>query len=240
MSFGLNEELDRDAIHRHFDLHGYVHIPNVLPEDVAKRVYAALLGETPWNLVFTDRGKHVDMLAAQLDVMDQDQVLQLQKAIYAQAQQDFQYCYNNYSIYDACKEGINKGHTLHEFYEWLNGEEFLGFAQVATGFNDISFVDAQATRYKPGHFLTTHDDTQQGKRRRAAYIFGFSPDWLPDWGGYLQLLDDNENARVGLKPSFNSLNILAIPQRHNVGIVAPFAGGMRHSITGWMRYGDPE
>jgi len=240
MSFELNKALDRDAILKAFELQGYVHIPNVLSPDDAKRIYGALLGDTPWNMVFTDRGKHVDMLAAQLEVMDKTQVLQLQQAVYAQAQQDFQYCYNNYSIFDAYKAGINKGHVLHAFYEWLNGEAFMGFARAATGFDDISFLDAQATRYKPGHFLTTHDDIQAGKKRRAAYIFGFSPDWLPDWGGYLQLLDDNDNVRIGLKPSYNTLNILAIPQRHNVSIVAPFAGGMRHSISGWLRYGDPE
>lgn len=240
MSLELNKALDRDAIHAAFEQQGYVHIPHVLSEDAAKRIYGALLGDTPWNMVFTDRGKHVDMLAAQLEVMDKNQVLQLQQAVYAQAQQDFQYCYNNYSIFDAHKAGINKGHVLHEFYEWLNGEQFIDLAQAATGFNDISFLDAQATRYKPGHFLTTHDDTQAGKKRRAAYIFGFSPEWLPDWGGYLQLLDDDDNVRIGLKPSYNTLNILAIPQRHNVSIVAPFAGGMRFSVSGWLRYGDPE
>jgi Rps23 Pro-64 3,4-dihydroxylase Tpa1-like proline 4-hydroxylase len=240
MSFELSKALDTKAIHKDFETHGYVHVSDVFPDDVASRIYAALLGETPWNMVFTDRGKHVDMLAAQLEKMDRQQVLQLQQSIYAQAQQDFQYCYNNYSIFDAVKAGINKGHVLHELYEWLNDEEFLGFARGATGFDDISFLDAQATRFKPGHFLTTHDDTQRGKKRRAAYIFGFSPDWLPDWGGYLQLFDDDGNARIGLKPTYNSLNILAIPQRHTVSIVAPFAGGMRHSITGWLRYGDPE
>jgi Rps23 Pro-64 3,4-dihydroxylase Tpa1-like proline 4-hydroxylase len=240
MSFELSKDLEKEAIRRDFESQGYVQIPNVLPPEVAKRIYAALLGDTPWNLVFTDRGKHVDMLAAQLEVMDSKQVIELQQAIYAQAQQDFQYCYNNYSIYDACKAGINKGHVLHDFYEWLNGEEFIAFAQAATGFDDISFLDAQATRYKPGHFLTTHDDILKGKKRRAAYIFGFSSDWPADWGGFLQLLDENDNARIGLKPSYNTLNILAIPQRHNVSIVAPFAGGMRQSISGWLRYGDPE
>jgi Rps23 Pro-64 3,4-dihydroxylase Tpa1-like proline 4-hydroxylase len=45
--------------------------------------------------------------------------------------------------------------------------------------------------------------------------------------------------RRGLKPAFNALNILAVPQRHNVGFVAPFAGGMRLSISGWLRAGEP-
>jgi Rps23 Pro-64 3,4-dihydroxylase Tpa1-like proline 4-hydroxylase len=165
-------------------------------------------------------------------------VNQLQHAIYARARDNFQYCYSSYPIYDAHAAGLNPGHVLHQFYEWMNGEEFLAFARVATGFADISFVDAQATRYMPGHFLSTHDDAIEGKNRRAAYIFNFTPEWRPDWGGYLQLLDDAGHVRRGLIPSFNTLNILAVQQRRNVSVVAPFAGGMRFAISGWFRYGE--
>lgn len=240
MSFSLSISLDRETIRHDLERQGYVHIPEVLLSVDADRVYQALLGETPWNFVFTDHGKHIDMTEAQLDEMDQQQIVQLQQAIYAQAQNSFQYCYNNYPIYDAYKAGENKGHILHEFYEWLNGEDFLGFVRTVTGYADISFLDAQATRYKPGHFLTTHDDTQEEKNRRAAYIFGFTTDWPADWGGFLQLLDENDDIRHGLRPCFNSLNILSVPQKHSVGLVAPFAGGMRMSISGWLRYGEPE
>ena len=240
MGFCLSQSLDRKSISQDLKRQGYVHIPDVLPAENAQRIYRSLLGETHWNLVFTDRGQHVDLLAAQLETMGAQKVLQLQQAVYAQAQHDFQYCYQNYPIFDAYKAGINKGHVLHKFYEWLNSENFLDFARAATGADDISFADAQATRFKPGHFLTTHDDSHGEKNRRAAYIFNFTVDWSADWGGYLQLLDEQDDIRFGLRPSFNALNILAIPQKHNVSIVAPFAGGMRMSISGWLRYGDPE
>ena len=240
MSFSLSISLDKEAIRQDLERQGYAQIPDVLLSVDADRVYKALLGETPWNFVFTDHGKHVDMTEAQLGEMDKQQIVQLQQAIYAQAQNSFQYCYNNYPIFDAYKAGENKGHILHEFYEWLNGENFLGFVRTVTGFDDISFLDAQATRYKPGHFLTTHDDTHEDKNRRAAYIFGFTPDWPADWGGFLQLLDENDNIRYGLRPGFNSLNILTVPQKHSVGLVAPFAGGMRMSVSGWLRYGESE
>ena len=127
---------------------------------------------------------------------------------------------------------------LHKFYEWLDSEEFLGFARSVTGFGDIGFVDAQATRFSPGHFLSAHDDSAEGKNRCAAYVFNFTEEWVPDWGGYLQLLDDDGHVRCGLRPRFNVLNIIAVPQLHNVGFVAPFAGAVRLSVTGWLRYGD--
>lgn len=240
MGFKLSAALDTGRAKDDFEEHGYVHIKDVLPGENAERVRNVMLAGTPWNFVFNDRDRHVDMTDTQLQSMSPQQVRQLQNAIYAQAQENFQYCYNNYPILDAVRAGQNEGHVLHQFFEWLNDDEFLGFARAVTGFDDISFVDAQATRYKPGHFLTTHDDVHDGKSRRAAYIFSFTMDWPADWGGYLQLLDEDGHVRCGLRPTFNSLNILAIPQQHNVSIVAPFAGGMRMSVSGWLCYGEPE
>jgi Rps23 Pro-64 3,4-dihydroxylase Tpa1-like proline 4-hydroxylase len=238
MTFSLSSSLDRDAAANSFSRNGYAQIRKVLPNENAIRIHKSLIEKTPWNLAFNDRGKHIELPAAQISAMLKPKVTQLQQAIYAQARDNFQYCYSNYPIYDAYKAGLNSGHLLHQFYEWMNDDDFLGLARSVTGFDDISFVDAQATRYMPGHFLSTHDDTVEGKNRRAAYIFNFTPDWSVDWGGYLQLLDDAGNVRAGLKPSFNTLNILAIPQRHNVSLVAPFAGGMRLSVSGWLRYGE--
>lgn len=238
MSFHLSSSLDREAIRASFSEHGYAHIPNVLPSENAKRLHKGMIEKTPWSLAFNDRGKHIDLSAAQLTTMPKQSVNQLQQAIYASARNNFQYCYSSYPIYDAYEAGQNPGHILHSFYEWMNGEEFLGFAREATGFDDISFVDAQATRYMPGHFLTTHDDAVEGKNRRAAYVFNFTSEWNVDWGGYLLLLDEAGNVRRGFVPSFNTLNLLAVPQRHNVSLVAPFAGGMRLSVSGWLRYGE--
>jgi len=238
MSFSLSASLDSAAIAAHFNEHGYVSIPNVLPIENAKRVHKAMLESTSWNLVFNNGDKSVDMTAAQVHAMPPDKARQLQEAIFNEARNGFQYCYNNYPIYDAYKQGLNQGHVLHKFYEWLRGDDFINFARAATGFDDISFLDAQATRYHPGHFLNTHDDTLEGKRRRCAYIFNFTPEWRPDWGGYLQLLDDEGHIRRGLRPTFNTLNIIAVPQQHNVSLVAPFAPRSRLSISGWMRYGE--
>jgi Rps23 Pro-64 3,4-dihydroxylase Tpa1-like proline 4-hydroxylase len=240
MSFSLSASLDRDEIARQFQQDGYASISNVLPEENANRLRKAMLESTPWSLVFSDRGKHIDLSSGQLHTMSQQKVRELQQAIYNQAQDDFQYCYNNYPIYDAYRDGLNEGHVLHQYYEWLCTDEFLQFARDATGFDDISFLDAQATRYNPGHFLTAHDDSMENKNRRAAYIFNMTPDWPPDWGGYLQLLDEDGHIRRGLRPTFNTLNIISVPQLHNVSLVAPFAGGSRLSITGWLRYGEPE
>jgi len=40
-------------------------------------------------------------------------------------------------------------------------------------------------------------------------------------------------------PAFNALNIFKVPQPHAVSLVAPFAGGDRLAITGWVRSKGP-
>lgn len=240
MTFTLNDELDFGALRDSFAAQGFVHVPSILAAADAERIRRSLAEDTSWNLVFADRGRHIDLSADQLASLPAQKLRELQQAIYAQAQRSFQYCYYNYPIYDAHRAGLNPDHLLHRFYEWLNTAGFLDFARAVTGIDDIAFVDAQATCYRQGHFLTCHDDSAEGKHRRAAYIFNFTPRWMADWGGYLQLLNDDDSIRYGLAPAFNALNIVAVPQRHNVSLVAPFAGADRLSITGWMRYGDPE
>jgi Rps23 Pro-64 3,4-dihydroxylase Tpa1-like proline 4-hydroxylase len=59
--------------------------------------------------------------------------------------------------------------------------------------------------------------------------------WRPDWGGYLQFLDEDGDIVAGYKPRFNALNLFRVPARHNVSYVPPFAPAGRFAITGWFR-----
>jgi Rps23 Pro-64 3,4-dihydroxylase Tpa1-like proline 4-hydroxylase len=240
MTFSLSASLQPDTIASAFKEHGYVSIRGILDEQNAQHVHAAMRDATPWNLVFNDRGRNIDLSAETLANMPAEKMLELRQAIYNQARDGFQYCYNNYPVYDLYRQGYHREHVLARFYEFLRSEPFLDFARRCTGFDDISFLDAQATRFDAGHFLNTHDDVAEGKRRRCAYVFNFTPEWRPDWGGYLQLLDENGGIRRGLMPTFNTLNVIAIPQPHNVSMVVPYAPRPRFSVTGWMRHGYEE
>jgi Rps23 Pro-64 3,4-dihydroxylase Tpa1-like proline 4-hydroxylase len=119
--------------------------------------------------------------------------------------------------------------------EFLNSREFLEFARDVTGMGDIAFADAQATLFRPGHFLTQHDDEVEGKNRRAAYVLSFTRRWRPDWGGILEFIDSDGHVAEGYTPRFNALNLIRVPQRHAVSYVVPWAVEGRYSITGWLR-----
>jgi len=118
---------------------------------------------------------------------------------------------------------------------FLNSPQFLWFARDLTGMADIAFTDAQATRYRAGHFLPAHDDNTSGTNRLAAYVLSFTSAWRPKWGGLLEFLDDASQVEAGFVPSFNALKLFRVPMTHYVSIVAPYATVGRYSITGWLR-----
>ena len=116
--------------------------------------------------------------------------------------------------------------------EFLTSPEFIAFAHEITG-EPVTKVDAQATLYRPGHFLNQHDD-HNDPRRVAAYVLNMTPHWRGDWGGALLFPDRPGHIAEGFLPAFNALNMFSVPQEHQVGFVAPFAGAHRFSVTGWF------
>jgi Rps23 Pro-64 3,4-dihydroxylase Tpa1-like proline 4-hydroxylase len=164
----------------------------------------------------------------------------LEKAVHSVALDGFQYYYANVPIYDIYHQKQLPGNFLNQIVEFLNDPEFLDFVRLITDDESIEFADAQATRYGPGHFLTSHDDNVDGKNRRVAYVLSLSPEWRADWGGALQFFDSKGDIEHAYTPTYNALSLFRVPTNHSVGIVAPFAGAPRYSITGWLRSGpDP-
>lgn len=123
---------------------------------------------------------------------------------------------------------------LHQYLDFMNRDEMLGFMRRLSGIGEIIRSDAQATCYRAGHFLSVHDDAANYQPRRLAYVFGFTWGWQPDWGGYLLFLDKDGDLQAGLLPRFNVLNVFAVPQYHAVSMVNPAASAARYSITGWF------
>jgi Rps23 Pro-64 3,4-dihydroxylase Tpa1-like proline 4-hydroxylase len=66
-----------------------------------------------------------------------------------------------------------------------------------------------------------------------------TPGWSVDWGGLLMFVDQDGHVAEAYTPAFNALNLFQVPQPHAVSMVAPFAGGDRLAITGWVRSKKP-
>jgi SM-20-related protein len=229
------ESLDVKAIAHIYASAGRVHIRPVFSTASAERIHQSLQNEVPWQLHLNDGDHPVSRDAASFDGLPAADRARVFDSVHASAARRFQYIYYTLPLSDLYESGQMRDLYLMRVHEFLNSPEFLDFARRVTGVSSIALADAQATCYRPGHFLTRHDDLAHGKKRIAAYVLNFTPRWVADWGGILQFIDGDGHVAEGYTPVFNALNLFRVPQPHSVSHVAPFAQASRLSITGWLR-----
>lgn len=211
-----------------------VQIPNFLQASAAERLRDCLQTEVPWTLALRENGQSRTIAAPEYAAMPEAARQRLQSAAYSAARTQFQFVYESYMMGRAAHEGRDPQLILHAILEFLNSEDFLGFARWFTSAEQINAVNAQATRYRAGHFLTRHIDEHSGEGRLFAYVINLTPRWDADWGGLLQFHDDSGQVIETLLPRWNSLSLFRVPQSHTVSLVAPWAGADRIAITGWF------
>ncbi len=214
---------------------GRVHVPGALTNPAARRLYASLVEETPWMRIFNHGAQIYRLTVDEWDRLSQTARDQLLDGLYAEARGGFQFLYDSYNITDAVERGARLGLAVEAVHDFVNGSAFLDFVAEIADEPRARRADAQATLYRPGHFLTQHTDEQGGSDRLLAYVLNLSPDWRPDWGGLLAFMDPDQHVAEAYTPRFNALNLFRVPQSHCVTAVAPYAGGPRLSITGWIK-----
>ena len=235
----INPALDAGKLARQFKRERRMQIRDFLAAEDAEWTWDQLANHTPWGLVFNEGGRVVELSEQQLAQLSPQQRSQLAAGVIERAKTQYQFVYHYYPL---TTEYFNAGSTLPilRFYEWLNRPETLDYLRALTGRPDVKWAHAQATLYARGHFLKSHSDLEPNMNRRAvAFVFNFTRLWERDWGGYLQFFNDQHDIELAIRPIFNALNIFAVPHDHSVEMVAPFAGGMRLAITGWLRTDDP-
>lgn len=235
----LNPALDVDNLHRRLTENRRLQIRDFLVEQDADRIFGLLAEHTPWWTAFND-GDRVAQVSPELAArLTREQATEISAGIQQRARSQYQFLYDYYPLFAHYFTRDVAWMPLFEVYEWLNSEPMIAFFRQLTGRDDIRWADGQATLYRAGHFLQCHTDEQKNEQRLAAYVFNLTRDWNRDWGGYLQFFDANSDIEQAFQPTFNALNIFLIPAAHSVGMVAPYAPGMRYSITGWLRGDDP-
>lgn len=222
----LNPQLNTDDLAEAFRRTGRIHIPDILTEVSARRLFRALEEETPWRLIVND-----GRTAHQYGAIAVEQRTQMALEAWERAHTKFQYFYQCYKLLEDRRIHPQPDHYLAKAVAFLTSTEFLAFGREVTGDPSIVWVSATATLYQPLDFLTVHDDGSDP--RRVAYVLNLTPEWKPDWGGALQFYGDDGHIEEGYLPSFNGLNLFRVPKRHSVAQVTSF-GGMRYAISGWF------
>jgi SM-20-related protein len=162
----------------------------------------------------------------------------LQRTLFQAASRAEGFAYFGYRMTEAWKAGAPET-ALGRFYSELKGQKTLEAIRKITGASTFDNVFAQATDYRPGHYLTRHLDDPKGEHRKFAFVWGFTRKWDPDWGGLLQFYDDEGQPTRSFSPGFNTLDLFDVKHVHSVTLVAPYALNPRLAVSGWFVKGDP-
>ena len=237
MSLRLSPALDVPALHTAFRARRRLHIPGILDHDSAGALVAAMEAFDGWKVSVSAGGELFELPLRGRVAAEPGKQGWIDGARVDGAESRMQYIFDTRRL-DLEPENAPRD-AVSDLTGFLNGPDFLAFVRTVTGDDRIDFADAQATRYRPGHVLTGHDDAAEGKNRLYAYVLNLTRDWRADWGGVLVFEGADGHIAEGFAPAFNALNIFAVPMRHAVTQVASFAPRDRLSITGWLRSHQP-
>lgn len=235
VSLNINRDLLQPA--RSYREMGFATVNEVLAPPAARLLRDAASAWTEWNLVALIEGKHRDFIVRDMEALAPERRAPFENLVHQEARTGFGYLFENVPLYESGLRGTLTDPVFRAAFDLIRSDAFIKLGRSLTGDSAINFADCQLTRYRPGHFLTRHDDSIEGKNRSAAYVLNLTDNWSADFGGVLHLLDSEGDVRAGLTPQFNRLTVFKVPQPHAVSVVAPFAPGARLAITGWFRRG---
>ena len=232
----INPALDPAPFMAVFQRDGVVQIPVFLDPVDAEGIAGIMAGLT-WNVVAPDETSETLVISPQvIQKFGEAQVRQFLQGALKRASRGFSFIHLSYALQDEYARDPTA--PIHRATEFLQSRAFLDFGQAVIGGDRVDGVRIQASNYRPGDFLTLHDDTGVGERL-AAYTLGLTRQWRPDWGGQLLFHDDAGDVERGFAPAFNVLTLFKVPRRHSVAPVAPYAGAPRLTVTGWLRNDPP-
>ncbi|MEL7231128.1 MAG: 2OG-Fe(II) oxygenase family protein, partial [Pseudomonadota bacterium] len=234
----LRERVDDiDALAAEYQETQFVQIKGIFAEETAQAISKLLREQVPWKLIYVDGQNGVVQLSQQEAAAIGPQEMQRRMGQVMQlATRNIGFCYKGYHMTHAVRDGVDPGHPVHEITKFLSSREFIDFGEKVIGVSPLTQIDAQASLFDQGSFLTRHVDEGSHNERRAAYTLSFCPNWQTDWGGLLQFIDrETTDVTSAWVPRWNTLTIFDGRRVHSVSPISSFAGDGRYSIVGWFR-----
>lgn len=157
----INEAIDIAATRARLQREGRVQVPDYLQAQAADRLHDCLRRDVPWTLALRDEQgartiAHADYAALSADA----QAALLRRVADSARGGEYRFAYDSYMMVSAYKEGRDPDLLLHRVLEFFNTPGHLDFVRALTGDDGIRRVNAQATHYRPGHFLRQHTDAR--------------------------------------------------------------------------------
>src|ERR1044072_7054286 len=123
---------------------------------------------------------------------------------------------------------------FRHFVAALKGDDFRSYFEKVSGIELGPVPLVNAYSYSVGDFLSLHTDDVKDKR--LSFVFYLSPQWEPDFGGTLNLID-SDGSVLEVSPEHNSLVIFDVTAKteHFISPVEASAGDKaRLTISGWF------
>lgn len=234
-SFALNPLLPVEDLAERFAAGERLQIENFLAPGSAILIADYLAKSDRWRHLLNVKDRTWEVSSDDWDALADDKRKVVISEIDETAAYDFQYQYDTIRVPDAAPERQSSGTLLDQLAQFLSSQPVLETLMRVTGANDLVYADCQATRYRPGDFLTPHNDELEGMHRKFAYVLSLTDGWLPRWGGLLHFVDNTGGVEHTITPRFNALSLFSIGQSHYVSQVATYAPIPRISVTGWLR-----
>lgn len=232
----LSPDLDVAALKAAFEAGAKrIRIANVLAPESAEAVASVLEAETRWKTTVAAGGEYFELPLDGTRAAEAGKQSWLDDARVDGDSPLTQYIFDTRRLDRRDIEGQTTHDAADAVFDFLNTPAFLDLVRAITGDERVDLVDAQASRYRPGHVLTAHNDVAAGLNRLYGYVLNFSREWRADWGGNLVFYGPDGQIEHGWVPGFNVLNLFVVPTRHAVTQVASFAPRHRLSIVGWVR-----
>ena len=240
--FEINPDLNRKDLAARFAEHSRVQVRNILTDETAREIQKILMSATKWGMaVQAGDGPGSRPQSWRHEAMRTPQGIEEINAAgtaahRASSQGDYAFRFMHYPILTAIQESWEQDSVFEFILEYINAPDFLGLVRDISGIEGLRKADGQATLFAANHYLGRHIDSHLAEGWRLAYVLNMTrEDWHPDWGGYLNFLDEDGDVIEGWRPRFNSLCLFAVPQSHLVSYVPPYAPVGRVAITGWLR-----
>lgn len=227
---------DTATLAKEFKANNYVQVGNAFEENSAENIYFALRNEVFWLWSFNNKKGIQRKTGNDLKKMSPTEQGQMMKDLYINAQENFQFIHYTVPLFDK-KVMANKmlvESEIHQIFKFLKSKKMSSFIQDITGLAEVKLADAECFWFQRDHFHSSHKSRGKGKKRRICFELNVTKDFKADWGGMLQMLDDDGHILKGYRPSFNKLNIYDSEQKNSISFVAPFSGEPRLSINGWF------
>jgi len=239
VKISLNQDLDTDALAAEYAVKKRGQVHNIFPASVVDEIHDVLAEQIPWTMTYFDGQRDQYIGLDKLRAMPPQERMKFSQARLQTAARGFAYSYNTFKFHEEMQNGNHLDHPLQAFDSFLSSASMIEFIRTYIGDPEITSGGGHATWFGPGQYLNLHTDKIPGIDRRCAFVFNFTKQWHPNWGGELKFYSDGAaTVEEAFLPSYNVLNVFTVPKPHSVGFVSPFAAGPRLAITGWFYAGE--